>query len=148
MIARLFKQLLDGVSAAPASKHTTDLAAATLLVEVMRADLSIDAQERRALTDVLGRLFSSLTPEELSDLVHEAETTSANANDLYQFTELVHQHFSVEQKFDLIAGLWEVAWASNGLDRYEEHIIRRISELLYIPHSEFIRAKLKARPAS
>lgn len=148
MIARLFKQLLDGVNAAPASKHTTDLAAATLLVEVMRADLSIDDTERKAMREVLASLFTSLTTDEIQELIRQAETTAANANDLYQFTELVHQHFSADQKFELLTGLWQVAWASNGLDRYEEHIIRRISELLYVPHSEFIRAKLKARPNS
>lgn len=148
MIARLFKQLLDGVHAAPASQYTLDLATATLLVEVMRADLQIDDSERAALKQVLQSLFSHLDQPQLDELIQQAETTSANANDLYQFTELVHQNFSDAQKFQLVVGLWQVAWASNGLDKYEEHIIRRISELLYIPHSEFIRAKLQARPAS
>lgn len=147
MIARLFRQLLDGVNAAPASRTTVELATATLLVEVMRADMDIDVQERQAMLSTMQSLFSNLSQATLQTLLQEAETTSANANDLYQFTELIHQNFTEEQKFDLVVGLWQVAWASNGLDKYEEHIIRRISELLYIPHSEFIRAKLKARPA-
>jgi uncharacterized tellurite resistance protein B-like protein len=45
-----------------------------------------------------------------------------------------------------LTGLWRIAYASAGIDKYEEHIIRRIAELLYMPHSEFIRAKLIARP--
>ncbi|MDO6681566.1 MULTISPECIES: TerB family tellurite resistance protein [unclassified Oceanobacter] len=126
-------------------KHTLDLSAAALLVEVMKADHRIDASERNELGRVLKELFQ-LSDEHIRALQQQAEQASAQASDLFQFTDVVHKHFSVEQKFDLLTGLWRIAYASNGLDKYEEHIIRRIAELLYIPHGEFIRAKLLARP--
>ncbi|WP_369854666.1 TerB family tellurite resistance protein [Candidatus Thalassolituus haligoni] len=144
MLKKLLKLFTEDNQPA-ADKHTLDLSAAALLVEVMRADHTIDADEQHELSQVLNELFQ-LTANEISELLQQAEHASEQASDLFQFTDVVHKHFSTEQKFDLLTGLWRIAYASAGIDKYEEHIIRRIAELLYMPHSEFIRAKLTARP--
>ena len=39
---------------------------------------------------------------------------------------------------------WKVAKADNVIDKYEEHRIRKLSELLYINHTEFIKAKINS----
>jgi uncharacterized tellurite resistance protein B-like protein len=36
-----------------------------------------------------------------------------------------------------------VALSDQRLDKYEEHQIRQIADWLYIPHKEFIRARLE-----
>ncbi|WP_221795142.1 TerB family tellurite resistance protein [Oceanobacter mangrovi] len=146
MIQKLLSFFADGNSQRQADKYTLDLAAAALMVEVMRADHYIDNAERKALKQSINELFE-LSEDDVLELMAQAENASAESVDLYQFTEVVHAHFSEQQKFKLMCGMWRVAYASDGLDKYEEHIIRRVSELLYIPHSEFIRAKQQARPA-
>lgn len=144
MIKKLFDTLLGADNSSPPEKHDLDLAAAALMVEVMKADHEIDEQEQAVLQQQLRKLFD-LTDDETTALLESAQQASHEATDLYRFTEQVHQSFSESQKFRLLTGLWKVAYASDGINRYEEHIIRRIAELLYIPHSEFIRAKHQAR---
>lgn len=126
------------------SEHDLDLASAALLVEVMRADHEIDPQEQATLTQALTDTFDLSKPE-AEALMADAQTLVEASNDLYQFTRIINEQTSEADKFNLLKNLWRVALASNGLDKYEEHLIRRIAELLYIPHGEFIRAKINAR---
>lgn len=129
------------------SEHNLALASAALLVEIMRADHEIDEHEKQTL---VGALQSSLglSLQEATNLMKEAIVLTDASNDLQQFTKVIHAQCDVNEKFTLLCNLWRVAYASDGLDKYEEHMIRRISELLYIPHSEFIRAKLAVRDAT
>jgi uncharacterized tellurite resistance protein B-like protein len=142
MIKTLFSKLLT--AAEPIQEVDVRLASAVLLVEIMSADHSIDAVEQRALVAVLSKLFP-ISKSDAETLMAEACEKAKDSVDLFRFTEAVHKRFNEAQKFQLIISLWTVAYASNGLDKYEEHMIRRISDLLYIPHGEFIRAKHLAR---
>lgn len=126
------------------SEHSLALASAALLVEIMRADHEIDESEKVALINALQSSLK-LTLEEAEELMQDAMQLTDAANDLHQFTKIIHAQSNNQQKFELMCNLWRVAYASDGIDKYEEHMIRRISELLYIPHAEFIRAKLLVR---
>ena len=128
------------------SEHSLALASAALLVEIMRADHEIDDIEKHTLVVALQRSLE-LSLEEATHLMQEAIELTDASNDLQQFTKVIHSQCDAGEKFTLLSNLWRVAYASDGLDKYEEHMIRRISELLYIPHSDFIRAKLAVRDA-
>lgn len=129
------------------SEPDVSLAATVLMVEIMKADHETDDAEREELLRAIALLTDRQGPE-VNALLQEAEEASAEAPDLYHFTKVVHDTFSPEQKFTLLKALWRVAYADDELDKYEESTIRRIAELLYIPHSEYIRAKLEARDGS
>ena len=132
----------DEIKAKP--EHSIEKATAVLLVEIMRADHHIDDSEIQVFHDIATQQLN-LSANEAETLLAEAQSTAEQANDLFQFTELLHRQLSQSEKFTLLCQLWRVAFASNGMDRYEEHMIRRIADLLYLPHSEFIRAKISAR---
>lgn len=67
---------------------------------------------------------------------------------LYQFTSLLNRHFSAEQKERIIEHLWRVAFADAKLSAWEQHLVRKVADLLYVPHSVYIAAKLRARDAA
>lgn len=142
MLRQLFKQFQQPNN--NTSTHSIELATAALLVEVMHADHTVSDNEEQALQQTLQRVLH-LTPDEAQAIMSEAKQSVAHAADLQQFTRVVHQHFSHAQLFELVRGLWLVAYSNNGLDKYEEHMIRRIADLLHLRHSEFIKAKLSAR---
>ena len=142
MIRELLKKLTEPEP--DVSEPDVSLAATVLMVEIMKADHDTDDAERDELLRAISLLTGKQGPD-ASALLQEAEDASADAPDLYHFTNVVHNTFSPEQKFTLMKALWRVAYADDELDKYEESTIRRIAELLYIPHSEFIRAKLEAR---
>ncbi|GLS26654.1 TerB family tellurite resistance protein [Marinibactrum halimedae] len=128
-------------------EHACRLASAALLVEVANIDNHFDEKEVNALLRILDENFS-LTADELQSLREEAQLSRDNASSLHEFTALINQHFNPLEKYQLTVNMWEIAFADGSLDKYEEYIIRRVSELLYVSHSDFIRAKQQARAKS
>lgn len=119
---------------------TYQKAVAALLMEVMLADHVVDEKEERQVKDFL-REVSELG-DDIDVLYQEAQTGVEHANDLYQFTKVINETATLEQKMLLLKALWRVALADGDIDAHEDHRIRRISELLFMPHSEFIQAKI------
>ena len=62
-----------------------------------------------------------------------------------EFTRVINDHYGPGEKLTLIASMWQVAYADGDLDKYEEHLIRQVAELTYVPHQDYIRCKLDAR---
>jgi uncharacterized tellurite resistance protein B-like protein len=116
------------------------LATAALLFEMLRADREEHPGERRTLEDSLSSVFN-LDDDETRELAALADSESANAVSLYQFTGLINQHFTPGQKATVVEMLWQVAYADGHLDRYEEALVRKIADLIHVPHREFIQAK-------
>ena len=123
-----------------------ELASAALMIELMRTDSRIDAREKQTLALVLKETFA-LEQDSLEELLNLAETAATQATSLFEFTSLINESYSYEQRVKLIENLWRVAFADHKLDRYEEHMIRMVADLIYIRHSDFIRTKLKVKEA-
>ncbi len=139
-------QALKNLFSTPAEveeKISYQKAVAALLMEVMLADHEVNAEEEAKVKSFL-RNISELE-DDIDALYAEARVGVEEANDLYQFTKVINESATLAQKMDLLKGLWHVAFADNEIDAYEDHRIRRISELLLMPHSEFIQAKLSVQ---
>ncbi|HEC20594.1 MAG TPA: TerB family tellurite resistance protein [Gammaproteobacteria bacterium] len=120
------------------------LAAAALLVEMTRADGEVKAEEKEAVARALGKAFT-LDRQRSAELITLAESELADATCYFEFTSLINKHFSQTQKAQVVEMLWEVAYADAEMEMYEEHLLRRLSDLLHVPHAEFIRAKLRVQ---
>jgi len=83
----------------------------------------------------------------LQELLALAKDTAVHATSLYEFTSLINDYFDEQEKFQVIKAMWQVAFADGRIDRYEEHIIRRAADLLYVEHHRFIEAKLSVQDA-
>jgi uncharacterized tellurite resistance protein B-like protein len=126
----------------PQREHARNLAVAALLVEVLRADYDVSAPERRqVLASIRGVL--GLVEAECEALLDLAEQRVDEAHDLHQFTSEINRAFSADEKVGLVEQLWRVAQSDATVHKYEEHLIRRISDLLHVPHRDFIAAKLR-----
>lgn len=150
---RTLKDLFDSFTA-PAEnqtpegrEHTLQLATAVLLVEVMRADPAITAEERASVLDTLRGRFS-LGEDELARLVELAENTAKTSYDYHRFTSSLNEHFSHEQKIRVIESMWQVAYSDAHLDAHENHLIGKIAGLLHVTQGEYIGAKMRAKEAA
>ncbi len=121
-------------------EHAYQLAAAALLIEMTRADHSVKGVERTAVSQALARAFD-LEPSETRELLELAEQEADAATSLYEFTRLINRHFDAKQKEHMIELLWHVALADGEIDKYEDHLVRKVADLIYVPHMAFIRAK-------
>ena len=141
-----FLSLSEEATAPEFSDEALHLASAALLVEVATIDQDFSELEKKQLQDLLVK-ECHLSPEESLELIDEAETASADSASLYEFTQKINQHFSEAKKIRLIENLWKIAYADDYLDKHEEHIIRRIADLIHVRHQHFIQAKIKIRDA-
>lgn len=120
------------------------LACAALLIEVAVTDNEFDSDEFEALQNILQNQFG-IPAEDCEALITLAQSECEESTSMYQFTQLVNEHCSVEEKVDLVKGMWSIAYADGDLDKYEEYVIRKVSELIYVSHGDFIKAKHLAR---
>jgi len=127
--------------------HTLQLAAAVMLVEVMRADGQFDPVERHAVIDVIRAKFA-LADDETARLVELAEQTVSRSTDWFEFTSHINAHFDMAAKVRMIECMWRVAYADGHLSEHERHTMWRVSDLLHVPHGAYINAKLRAKAAA
>jgi uncharacterized tellurite resistance protein B-like protein len=133
----------DGGDAQTQEDRALELACAALMFEVARADFAIEEAEQQTVRALLMTQFA-LTPEEITTVTEKASEQVDAATCLFEFTRTLNDLASIKQKRALLAMMWRVAMADNELSRYEEHLIRKVADLLYVPHSDFIAAKQQA----
>lgn len=126
------------------SASSSNLASAALLIEVMKSDHELDQRETDEFLDLLQTSLN--IPEAELDAMHQlAEQQASQATSLFEFTRLINDEYDYDEKLRLIENMWRMAYSDDELDKYEEHLIRKVSELIYVSHSDFIRMKLKVR---
>ncbi len=129
-------------SAPPAQEAPSEaLAVALLLVELARADFVVPPVERRRIRELLAARFS-LDGEALDRLMIEAEQRSSEATSLYDYVKVLNAQLDAGGKRELMMLLWQVAYADGRLDKYEEHLLRKLADLLYVSSSDYVQAKL------
>ena len=137
----LFRQSED--AQAQSHNRALELTCAALMFEVARADFAVEATELDTVNALLTEQFD-LAPEELVSVTEQAAQQADAATCLYEFTRTLNELASAEEKHALLAMMWRVAMADDVLSRYEEHLIRKVADLLYVPHSDFMAAKQHA----
>ncbi len=146
-IREFFEAHMGGTTSAGDATQAIRLATAALLVEVARLDRDIDASERAALLRAVREKFG-LGAGEAEALMGLAEEQARAATDYYQFTSLINRHFSQAQRQQVVELMWQVAYADAELSAHEQHVVRKVADLLYVPHGAYIAAKLRARDAA
>jgi uncharacterized tellurite resistance protein B-like protein len=126
------------------SEHSIQVATAALLIEMMRADGKVSEDERKAVMQTIQAKFN-LTDDETKSLKELAKEKAKKATDYYEFTSLIHKGLPYEQKVEIIEHLWEIAFTDKHLDKHEEYMVRKIADLIYVEHKDFIEAKLKVK---
>ena len=134
-------------SATAAEAQTLPLAVTTLLLEVAASDHDLATDELNRIQAAVRQRFS-LEPEAAEAVLAAAQREHAANVGMFSYTRAVNDALDADEKATLIQELWELAFSDDELHRYEEHVIRHIAELLYVPHTTFIAAKQAARNRS
>lgn len=121
-------------------EHELRLATAVLLVEVARADFAEEEAELDAVAALL-EPHLGLAAEEVRDLLAEARRQADHSASLQAFTRQLHEELGLEEKQKIVEMLWQVALADETLDKHEDHLIRKVADLLYVSHSDLIRIR-------
>ena len=116
-----------------------------LFLEMMTMDDKVEPEEQEIILSLIHQNFS-LTAEQSTSLLELAEQQRKQATDYFQFTSLINKEYSLEQKVRLIESLWKIAFIDGVLDINEEYLVRKIADLLHVPHTAFIMAKIRVEP--
>ncbi len=143
---RFFQNFIDRLAGATDTAPDDEevrIATALLLVEIGQADHQWQESEIEAIVERLARRFD-LDRETAATLLEEARQRDTEQISLHPTLQVINAHFTPRQKQQIVTDCWRVALADGVLDHHEEHQIRRIADLLHLPHSAFIQAKLQA----
>ncbi len=105
------------------------LAACALLLELAYADEEFSEEERRHLQGAVRRQYG-LDRGQAERLLRLAERERAEAVDLWQFTSLINERYSLGQKMVLLEVMWGLVYADGTLASHEQSLMRRICSLL------------------
>ena len=118
------------------------LATCVLLIEVSLSDDSYDDDEKNKIIGILKNKFS-LNDSQINVLLELADKKNKEMISLYDWTSKINEIYSYEQKKELIKLLWDVAFADGRIDKYEDYTIRKIADLIYVRHEDFMKAKIR-----
>src|SRR5215471_14474896 len=119
----------------PRALDPVTVAACALLLEIAHADDVFTAEERERIARHI-REQRGVSEEEMGEIFRAAEQERRESVDLYQFTRLLDEHLSREERRRLVETIWEVVYADGELSSVEGHLARRVAELLGFQHPE------------
>ncbi len=130
----------DGADEAAGRAEAIKLATAVLMADVARADYEFDEDEFSTLLDLV-QLHFGLSAEDATQLANEASEVAEDLVSLHDFTQLLHNSLSEDEKAEVIAMLWRVAFADGRLDKYEDSLVLKISDLLHVSRGKVMQLK-------
>ena len=116
-------------------------ACAALLIETALADKVFNEEELISMQQTLNKVYK-VDEKDIEELINESKKKVSESTSLYEYTRLINDLCNYEDKIRLISNLWSIAFADQHLDKYEEYLIRKISDLLHVSHKDFIQQKL------
>ena len=143
-ISELGNQPSDVENPEEKEKNIINNACAALLIETALADKVFNTEEIDSMKKTLREVYE-IDEKDLDELISESEKKVSESTSLYEYTRLINDLCDYQDKLKLINNLWTIAFADKHLDKYEEFLIRKISDLLYVSHSDFIQQKLSVK---
>jgi uncharacterized tellurite resistance protein B-like protein len=140
MISDFINKFLAKPITSSAANECAQLAATALMIEVIKADHNLEHREMNSLRANVASAFD-LESGDLDQHIEKAENIANQATSLWEHTDLINKFCDQEEKFNLVVSMWKIALSDGDIHRYEEHLIRRASDLIYVPHPKFIEAK-------
>ena len=143
-ISEFGNQSSDSENQEEKEKNIINNACAALLIETALADKVFNTEEIDSMKKTLREVYG-IDEKDLDELISESEKKVSESTSLYEYTRLINDLCDYQDKLKLIQNHWAIAFADKHLDKYEEYLIRKISDLLYVSHSDFIQQKLNVK---
>ena len=142
----IFKKIIgdsDADNEKKADNRDINLATCAILIELANVDGKFNEQERDDITNIFKTKYG-LSEAEVNELLKSSEAKLEKSIDLWQFTNLINQNYSLEKKLKVIETIWEVAYSDGKLEKHEDYLVHKLAALLRLNHKQLIDAKLKA----
>ncbi len=111
-----------------------------LLMEVAQLGSTGTGRKRKAVSQAMWEEFG-IPNEELAPMIASVTRPENRLTSYYGAVALINKGYASEQKAQFIERLWRVAMADGEIDMYEDQLVRKLADLLYVSHADFILAK-------
>ena len=135
----------EGAEQAVDTSKRIQVATAVILLEVANADEDFSDSERESIVGILKDNFD-LSNEEVLELISVSDEERSGSVDMWHFANVINENYTDQEKLSIMENIWKVIYADGRLDKYEDHIVHKLANILHIPHSKMIEAKLKYLP--
>ena len=138
---KFFKNLFKTEDSEAESKdNSIQKSICSLMIEVAYADNQLDDSELKVMANSLSKL--DIEKEEIQEIVDATLAKSKESISFYEHTRILNDQLDYDQKKEVLNSVWSIAFADGQMNKHEEHLIRRIADLLYLNHKDFINSKL------
>ncbi|RZV33884.1 MAG: TerB family tellurite resistance protein [Chromatiales bacterium] len=144
MFKSLYEKIVSQISAADIEADERDaavrLATAVLMVDVALVDSSFDETEFDRMLGLIKRQFG-LGTQEAADLINAANAKADEQVSVQELTELLNEHLEQDEKARVVRLLWSIAYSDGQLDKYENSLVLKISDLLGVSSEQAMHLK-------
>ncbi|MDY6988079.1 MAG: TerB family tellurite resistance protein [Thermodesulfobacteriota bacterium] len=149
MIAQVKRLFAKDRTVRPKGKNRTQdrgirVAVCALFLEMAHIDGEFSDLEQGEMIGLLKKQYH-LSDEDVTELAEASKKELAGSIDLWQFTHLINQNYSRQEKIQIIEMVWQVVYADQKLDQHEDYLMHKLAKLLRLTHKELIDAKLKVK---
>jgi uncharacterized tellurite resistance protein B-like protein len=149
MMRRVIDLLMGGSGISSPAEHRDDsydtlLAVCALFVEIAAIDGKFTQIEQDRIVSILKSEYG-LSDQDASELMRVSKEQLKQSLDYWQFTNLINQNYTMDEKVRIIELLWKIVYTDGKLEQHEDYLMKKLSSLLEVPHSEFIAAKLRVK---
>ena len=116
------------------------MATCILLIEVSKSDDDFDIEEQDKIKDLVRQKFN-IPQDKIDSIFMYCNKEHDSMTSLYDWTEVINKECSYEQKCMIIGYMWDIAFIDSKIDKYEDFTIRKVADLIYVKHKDFIALK-------
>ena len=122
--------------------HDVQVATCALFLEMARIDESFTKKETDAILSILKEKYG-LAESHVDALIASADAELKSSIDYWQFARKINENYTTEEKIEIIENLWRIVYVDGKMDKYEHHLMSKLSNLLRLSHNQLIEAKLR-----
>jgi len=130
--------------AGQAANKKLQIATCAIFLEMAKSDDNCTEEERHEIVSIMQRTFD-LEKEYADELIELAKASLVQSISIYEFTEIINQNFSPDEKFELMKNLWRLIYTDQKLDKYEDQLAKKLGTMLHLEHRDVIAAKLMVK---
>ena len=149
LVKKFFSKRSHDDSSDQRRKRPRDIRIATcaILLEMSNIDGEFSTLERESIISILKNNFD-VSDEHATTILEASREELKGSIDLWEFTNLINQNYSIEEKIQVVKMVWDVVYADGKLEKHEDYLVHKLAHLLRLTHKQLIEAKLKAKKLS
>jgi uncharacterized tellurite resistance protein B-like protein len=129
---------------ANSEKQKLQIATCAIFLEMAKSDDNCTEEERKEIVSIMQRTFD-LDKKYVDELISLTKTRLEQSISIYEFTGIINNNFSSDEKFELMKNLWRLIYTDQKLDKYEDQLVKKLGTMLHLEHKDVIGAKLMVK---